>query len=73
MQRHHKMWPRRAYRNNAVAWKFRNLACNVVLLTAQEHREIHAKYRQTPGGMPEREVMLRQIDKCKDCKGGCSG
>lgn len=71
MERHHKMWPRRAYRISRVAWQFRNLPCNIVIITQEEHKEIHGQYRETPGGMPSRDEMLEQLNKCKDCKGRC--
>jgi hypothetical protein len=68
MQRHHLYWPRRAYQS-PIAKKFRNLKCNIVLLTPEEHKEIHAKRRVSE--MPTREQMLQKIEQCKGCKGDC--
>lgn len=69
MQKHHIWWPRRAYRS-PVAKKFRNLKCNIVLVTAEEHRAIHAQRRASE--MPSREQMLQKLDLCKNCRGDCN-
>jgi len=64
-ERHHKMWPRAAYaKAGKTAWLFRNLACNIELITNEQHREIHAKHRETPGGMPSHSFMAAQIADC---------
>ena len=68
-QRHHLYYPRRAFRKYDVAKRFRQLPCNSVYLTAQEHREIHAQRQASE--MPTREQMLQKLDLCKDCKGNC--
>lgn len=71
MERHHLYWPRRKYRANRISWQFRQLPCNSVMISNAEHREIHAKDRETPGGMPDRETMLRKVNECKDCDRKC--
>lgn len=64
-QRHHKYWPRKNYINRGKLVRlFRNLPCNIELLTAKEHRAIHSKYRETPGGMPTYNFMAQQIADC---------
>lgn len=64
-QRHHKYFPRKRYINaGKIAKLFRNLPCNIELLTAEEHRAYHAKHRETPGGMPTHLFMSQQIADC---------
>lgn len=43
---------------------FRNLPCNIELLTEEEHRAIHSKYRETPGGVPSHHFMAQQVADC---------
>lgn len=69
VQKHYLYWPRRAFRKSSTHWKFRQLPCNIVLVTAEEHREIHAQRRASE--MPTGEQMLQKLDLCKDCKGNC--
>lgn len=70
VQKHHLYWPRRAFNKSNIAKQFRNLACNIVILTAEEHRAIHAQRRASD--MPTREQMLQQLELCKDCRGDCN-
>jgi len=72
VERHHLYWPKKAYRRNRVAWKYRNLPCNIQVVTHKIHLAIHKASRETPGGMPSTDEMYQQVDKCKDCKGGCN-
>ena len=69
MERHHLYWPRKAFRASSVHWKFRNLKCNIVLLTHEEHLQVHSQRRESE--MPTREQMLQKLHMCKDCKGNC--
>lgn len=70
LQRHHLYWPKKAFRKSNVAWAFRQLKCNSVYVTAQEHREIHSQRRASE--MPTREQMLQKLDLCKNCRGDCN-
>lgn len=70
MERHHIFWPRKAYRRSRVAWKFRNLPCQVIAISHKDHIEIHKTHRETPGGMPSVDEMYRKIQQCLAC-GGC--
>lgn len=64
-ERHHKMWPRADYaKAGKIAWLFRNLACNIQLLTRDQHSKIHREFRETPGGMPPQEFMAAQVADC---------
>lgn len=68
-QRHHKYWPKRDYKT-PLQRQFRQQPCNIDLVTPEEHREIHAKSRETPGGMPSREYMVQTLQACR--ANGCS-
>lgn len=69
MERHHLFWPRKKFRKSSTHWKFRQLPCHIVMVTTEEHKEIHAKRRASE--MPTREQMLQKLDLCRDCKGNC--
>jgi len=69
VERHHLYWPRKKFRKSSTHWKFRQLPCHIVMVTTEEHKEIHAQRRASE--MPTREQMLQKLDMCKDCKGNC--
>lgn len=68
MECHHLYFPKRDYKSN-IAKRFRELRCNKVMLTHEEHKEIHAQRRASE--KPTREQMLQKLDLCKDCRGNC--
>ena len=70
MERHYLYWPRKAFRASSVHWRFRSLKCNIILLTHEEHVELHSQRRASE--MPDRETMLAQLELCKNCKGDCN-
>jgi hypothetical protein len=69
MEKHHLYWPKRAFRKSSVAWRFRQLPCHIVMLTHEEHVEVHSQRRASD--MPTRDEMLQKLDLCKDCKAQC--
>lgn len=56
-------WPRRSYKT-PLQRLFRQLPCNIELLTPEDHNAIHREHRATVGGMPPREFMEIQIAYC---------
>ena len=71
MQRHHRYWPRRDYKTR-VEKKFRNLPCNIDLLSAAEHTRVHKRFPYgTPGGKPSRTAMFAAIQKHEEGKCRC--
>jgi hypothetical protein len=63
-ERHHKFWPKKNYINGKLSRVFRNLPCNIELITHEEHSEIHAQDQETPGGKPNHDFMSQQISDC---------
>ena len=55
--------PRRLYKTR-IQKMFRQLPCNIQLVTAQEHKAIHQASNGTKGGMPTKAFMEAQIAHC---------
>ena len=69
LQRHHTRWPRNKYKTK-MEKRYRNLPCNIQMLTAEQHKAIHRRYPNgNPSGKPSRDAMIRAIQAHE--KGEC--
>ncbi|MFO0955296.1 MAG: hypothetical protein U0526_02020 [Candidatus Saccharibacteria bacterium] len=65
---HHTQYPKRHFRSSRTALDYRNLHCLQILTPINDHRELHSS--TPPPEFPSRDVMLDQIDRCRN--NGCS-